>query len=86
MEPCDKSPSDQIRIIKAERGLSDTVMLIQAVTRSLIAFAIVSIGGIALLRGAQIPHEAQEIGLLVLGAYFGTEAFFKFLSRSKNSS
>lgn len=72
--------SDQIRIIKASRGASDTVVLIQAITRALMALSVILAGIYLIATGVQIPPGAIEIALLVVGAFFGSEALHKFSS------
>lgn len=74
--------SDEIRIIRARSGASDTAMLIQAVARALIAIGIVIIGGFLLWTGRDIPAGAQNVGWIILGVYFGSESVFKLLARN----
>jgi hypothetical protein len=76
--------SDTIRVIKAKSDTTQTVILLQAITRGLIALIVILTGSYLLIAQIPVPDSALKIALLVLGAYFGSEAAYKFLSRNSN--
>lgn len=76
-----KTTSDEIRIIRARSDRTSQVMLIQALTRAAIAIIVVVAGAYLLIAQIPIPESAIKVALLILGAYFGSEAAYKFLSR-----
>jgi hypothetical protein len=57
-------------------------MLIQAVTRAVLALLVVLIGGYLLVSQIPVPESAITLAYLILGAYFGVEALAKFLARA----
>ena len=61
-----KRVSDQIRIIKAERGANDVVLILTHVTRSLTCLAVVISGGWLLAHKIEIPQPAWGIAALVV--------------------
>jgi hypothetical protein len=69
--------SDQIRIIRAQQGISDTIQVIQVVSRSLIALVVVGVGSYALITGVPIPPEAWKLALVIVGALFGVDTIAK---------
>jgi hypothetical protein len=80
-EPKKKDSGIFRRIDLQDNGVRSTLVLIQAVTRALLAVVVVAIGGYLLISQTPIPHDALPIGYLVLGAYFGLESLAKFLSQ-----
>jgi len=83
-EADNKSPSDQIRIIHATAMAESTrlVLLIQAITRSILAVLVVLAGAYLLISQIPVPDQAVGIGGLVLGAYFGIEGAAAFVKRN----
>jgi hypothetical protein len=84
VSPKDSRISDQIRVIKAKSDTTQAVMLLQAITRALIALIVIATGSYLLIAQIPVPDPALKVALLVLGAYFGSEAAYKFLSRNSN--
>jgi len=76
--------SDQIRIVHAvaQAQVTRTVLLIQAVTRSILAIAVTLSGAYLLASQIPIPSTAVNIAILVLGAYFGIEGAAAFVKRN----
>lgn len=56
------------------RNAGDTELLIMAWTKALIAVLLVGAGCYCLITGVALPEHVLEVGLLVLGAYFGFSA------------
>jgi hypothetical protein len=79
-----KTISDQIKIIRVKQAASDTVVIITAVTRAVIAVAVVVSGAYLLATGVPIPEQAWSIALLVVGGLFGIEAVTKVVQYLRN--
>lgn len=73
--------TDEIRIIRAKQSANDTVLLIQAVARAVMALVIILVGAYLLISQIPIPSQAWPIALAVVGAYFGVESVSAFLKR-----
>ena len=56
------------------RDAGETELLIMAWTKAAIAVLLVGAGCYCLITGVPLPDHVLEVGLLVLGAYFGFSA------------
>jgi hypothetical protein len=80
------STSDEIRIIHAQAGVNDTVLLVQAITRGVVAVTLVVAGAYLLVNQIPISENAFRIAALVLGSYFGIEGAAAYLKRTNGNA
>jgi hypothetical protein len=79
-----RTASDTIKIIHAQQAASDTALIIQTTVRSIIVLAIVATGSYCLITGKQIPSEAWQIAMVVLGSLFGVDIITRVKTHLNN--
>jgi hypothetical protein len=79
-----RTTSETIRIIHAQQAASDTALIIQTTVRSIIVLAIVATGSYCLITGKQIPAEAWQIAIVVVGSLFGVDIITRVKTHLNN--